>query len=247
MEQKPQRLDKMIADISMCTRKQAHKLITAGRVSLNGAPARDPAAKALPGIDELTLDGEQLAASAHVYIMLNKPGGVVCATRDKLSPTVLELLPEGLRRKGLFPAGRLDKDTTGFVLLTDDGELAHRMLSPKSHVPKTYDAILDAPCTGDIERLFEAGVTLAPQRAGETAVKCLPAKLERTGDNLVRVTVRQGVYHQVRRMFAACGLKVLCLRRVRIGGLWLDESLKEGECRQLTPEQTRRLLEGGEA
>ena len=169
--------------------------------------------------------------------MMNKPAGVLSATEDRRQKTVLDLLPEDLRRRGLFPAGRLDKDTTGLLLITDDGDLAHRMLSPKKHVYKLYQARLDAPVTAEDVRAFEEGV-----RWGEEVYA--PARLwAGEGDPFVAFAqVHEGRFHQVKRMFQARGKTVLSLKRHKIGGLSLDSTLQEGECRLLAPEEVCQIL-----
>lgn len=244
MGEKLERLDKLIAGQGMLSRKDVHKIVAKGQVCLNGTIVRDPGVKVNLQQDTVTVSGKQLQLSEFVYIMLNKPRGVVCATRDGISQTVLELIPPALRRRGLFPAGRLDKDTEGFVLLTDDGALAHRMLSPKSHVPKTYIAYLDKPCDAQAVKAFARGILLPPERAGEGHVQCLPAKLsiESADARIAHVVLCQGIYHQVKRMFAACGLTVESLRRVRIGALDLDAALALGQCRALDMYETSLLL-----
>ena len=169
--------------------------------------------------------------------MMNKPQGVVCSTKDGESTTVLELVPENMRRKGLFPAGRLDKDTVGFVLLTDDGELSHRMLSPKSHVPKTYHVRLERPWEENYKQLFAQGMTID---GGE---KCLPAEFEGSPENELECTLvlHEGKYHQVKRMFTKLGNKVVFLKRTAIGELPLDEKLAPGECLEIMHKDVERL------
>ena len=169
--------------------------------------------------------------------MLNKPAGVVCATRDGISKTVMELLPQHLRRQGLFPAGRLDKDAEGFVLITDDGELAHRMLSPKSHVPKTYFVRLEKELENDVKDAFLGGVTL------EDGTVCKPAELEiYDKKNECIVVLTQGMYHQIKRMFEAVGNRVVYLKRIKIGDVWLDKSLPEGGVRELGNDEIQSLI-----
>jgi 16S rRNA pseudouridine516 synthase len=187
------------------------------------------------GGEEITANGKALNRDAFVYYMMNKPAGVLCATRDPSFRTVLDLVPESTRRKGLFPAGRLDKDTEGFVLLTNDGALAHRVLSPKNHVPKTYFARVDAPVPPELKRAFAAGVTL-----GNGDV-CKPAALEPLGGNEARVIITEGMYHQIKRMFHRHGLSVVYLRREKIGGLALDAKLPLGGVREITPEELGML------
>ena len=168
--------------------------------------------------------------------MMNKPKGVVRASEDRHERTVVDLVPERLFRKGLFPAGRLDKDTTGFVLLTDDGAFAHDILSPKKHIPKTYHALVDGPITEQMERDFAQGIRIGPDQTLPASLKKL-SSCER-GD-WGEVILREGLYHQIKRMFGVYGLKVLELKRVKMGRLPLDPTLKEGECRELTPEELR--------
>ena len=172
----------------------------------------------------------------HLYIMMNKPAGVLSATEDRHAETVLDLLPEELRRRGLFPAGRLDKDTTGLMLITDDGDLAHRMLSPKKHVYKLYLATLDAPVTQEDVEAFQAGI----HWAGESYA---PGRLWTKEDPFQGyVEIREGRFHQVKRMFEARGKTVQQLKRLKIGGLALDDTLGEGECRLLTPEEVESIF-----
>lgn len=231
-----QRLDKFISsqfpDIS---RKDARELIRRGEVRINGKPAKNPEQKIDPGSDLVDLRGERIGYKKHLYIMLNKPAGVVCASRDGLSRTVLELLPPEIARAGLFPAGRLDKDTVGFVLITDDGALAHRILSPKGHVPKKYFVRLrDDLCHG-AEDVFARGMTID---GGE---ECLPADLKRLNPRECEVTLREGKYHQIKRMFSALGNEVIYLKRTEIAGIPLDSSLSEGQARELSGREAEVL------
>lgn len=188
----------------------------------NGKKALSPDVKIDLDTDTLELDGKPLLIQKHLYLMLNKPSGVLSAARDPKQPTVLDLVPETYRRSGLFPAGRLDKDTEGFVLITDDGEFAHSILSPKHHVPKTYHARIDGPLTEQMVEEFAIGVVL------EDGVTCNPAQLsvlENGEQPLCQVILTQGMYHQVKRMFLAFGRRVLWLKRTAIGGLLLDNSI----------------------
>lgn len=230
------RLDRFLSNQLNISRNDAKELIKKRLVTVNGETARLFDMKIDPVSDAVVSEGKAVLYRKHIYIMLNKPAGVICATRDRLSETVLELIPEELRREGLFPAGRLDKDTVGFVFITDDGELAHDILSPKKHVEKKYFAILENSITDDDIQAFASGITID---GGE---KCLPAKLEpseKPGE--VFITLREGKYHQIKRMAEAVGNRVLYLKRVRIGGLELDSSLAEGQCRELTAEEVRLL------
>lgn len=225
------RLDKAIASQGTQTRSQVRKMLKNGLVTVNGVPEKDAGRHVCAGEDVICINGVALNYRRFIYIMMNKPAGVVSASRDPKTQTVVDLVPESLKRDGLFPAGRLDKDTTGFMLITDDGDYAHRMLSPKNHVSKIYVAALDAPvCEKEIQE-FEKGIVLSD------GTKCLRALLEPLNDGAeacARVTVCEGKFHQVKRMFQAVGREVTALKRVQIGGVKLDESLKPGECRQLT-------------
>ena len=234
-KQKLERLDKVIAAQTKLSRRDVQRLVGRGQISVNGTPVKKADLKIDPDTDVVMVSGKTLALKRHVYIMLNKPRGVVCATSAAALPTVLDLVPDSLMRRGLFPAGRLDKDTEGFVLITDDGAFAHRILAPKSHVPKTYTARLDAPVTQQMIEAFAAGVQL------DGAV-CMPAELcVLDTPDTARVVIRQGMYHQIKRMFAACGAHVLALRRDRIGGLSLDIALGPGECRELSAAEAARI------
>lgn len=232
------RLDKFFSSQSLASRKETARLVRQGRIMVNQTPAVSPDQKVNPSADEILLDGQAVSFQEHVYLMLHKPAGVVSATEDKRYPTVLDLVPPELFRKGLFPAGRLDRDTEGFVLLTDDGEFAHHILSPRRHVPKEYEAVLDAPVGADEQAAFAQGMRL---NSGE---ECKPAKLEiLSTDNpaLVKVTLVEGKYHQIKRMFGALGRKVVYLKRTKIGALPLDQSLKKGGCRALSTQEIAAL------
>lgn len=235
-----ERIDKIIASQGKFSRSEVKKLIKNSGVKLNGETIHSAEEKADPKSDIIYVNGEKLIFRRYLYIMMNKPQGVVSATRDASQKTVLDLLPDDLRRDGLFPAGRLDADTTGFVLITDDGETAHRMLSPKSHVNKVYIARLASPLNGQTQDLFEKGVVLSD---GSVCMSASLELLEESENPLVKVILRQGMYHQIKRMFASCGNKVIGLKRIRIGGVSLDDSLKEGECRLLTPDEIDKLTD----
>ena len=229
-----QRLDKLIASQGTDSRRDTVKMIRAGRVTVNGTVCRDPAHKCETESCCIAVDGKPLIYQQFVYLMMNKPAGVLCVSRDPKVPTVIDLLPEEWKRKGLFPAGRLDKDTVGLVLLTDDGGLAHRLLSPKSHVYKQYLVRLDSPLTDEHCRLFEQGITLAD------GTPCLPAKLiilENGEQPLAQVRIAEGRFHQIKRMFGVLGLGVVWLKRESMGNLVLDPRLQEGESRPLTPKE----------
>ena len=231
------RLDRLccsqLVDIS---RTDMKKLCMKGLVTVGGKIAKRSDAK-VDTDDEIIVNGVTVRYRKHIYIMLNKPSGYVCSTKDGQSPTVLELVPPELMRKGLFPAGRLDKDTEGFVLLTDDGELAHRMLSPKSHVPKTYFVRLEKEWEKDYERIFSSGMEID---GGE---KCLPAQFSGNEENPFEctLTLHEGKFHQVKRMFSALGNKVVYLKRISIGKIALDENLPLGKCLEIMHKDVENL------
>lgn len=226
-----ERLDKFLSSQTALSRKEAQKAIRDKRVAVNGAVIRAVDEKIDTDCDTVALDGQPLTYREYVYYMMYKPSGVVSATEDRAEKTALDILPPDLRRRGLFPAGRLDKDTTGLLILTDDGGYAHRMLSPKKHVVKRYLATLDKTAGDEIAAAFAAGIILGDGTA------CKSGRAELLGENLAAVEISEGRYHQVKRMFAALGYHVEALKRVRIGELALDENLHEGEIRVLTPEE----------
>ena len=235
------RLDKFVADAAQLTRSAARSLIAKGRVTVNGQVCKK-ADCALREGDSVCADGKPLACEEYVYIMLNKPAGVVSASTDGRDKTVVDLVGGAFPRRQLFPAGRLDKTSTGFVLLTDDGAFAHGILAPKRHVPKTYRVVLDAPVTPAMVKAFAAGVTLAD---GQTMQ---PARLisDEADPFAATVVLCQGVYHQIKRMFGVLDAGVNQLHRTAIGGLALDEGLAPGAWRLITPEEKALILAGGE-
>lgn len=235
------RIDKFISEQAGVSRSDAKALIKKKEITVNGVAVKSADAKIDPEKDMIAIGGKVLAYRQFMYIMLNKPDGVICATRDGLSSTVLELIPEELRRKGLFPAGRLDKDTEGFVFITDDGALAHKMLSPKNHVEKEYVVTLEKPYEERYIEIFASGMTID---GGE---ECLPAKLIPTDNShVVHLILHEGKYHQVKRMMEAVGNKVTHLKRIRMGGISLDPSLGPGECREITAEEIENLWKTAE-
>ncbi len=235
-----ERLDKLIASQGKYSRSEVKKLIKSGRITVDGKVPKSSDIKLSPDECEIRVDGEYLNYKKYIYIMLNKPQGVISASNDRDKETVIDLVPKELFREGLFPAGRLDGDTTGFVLITDDGDFAHRILSPKNHVMKTYHATLRDELTEEDIVRFKEGLTLGD------GTECLEAHvrvLESGKKNLAEIKICEGKYHQVKRMFASIGNKVLELRRVKMGGLDLDESLKEGECREITADELKMITE----
>lgn len=236
-----QRLDKMIASQGKYSRREVQELIKGGKVKVNGIIVRDRGAKSDDEKDTVTVNGEPLDFQKFVYIMLNKPKSVVSATNDKNEKTVIDLVPKEYKRRNLFPAGRLDITTTGFVLITDDGDFAHRILSPKNHIEKTYEARLAEKVTDEQIKKVSEGIVL------KDGTKCLPAKvtvIEDGDEPLVEIKICEGKYHQIKRMFAAAGNGVIGLKRTQMGGLMLDPSLKEGECRLLTVREVQ-IIENG--
>lgn len=228
------RLDKLLSSQGTATRSESQRVIRSGRVAVGGRVCRDPAAKVDPEQAGVTVDGRLLLYRRHSYLMMNKPAGWLCVSRAPNAPTVIDLLPEEWRRPGLFPAGRLDKDTVGLVVITDDGDFAHRMLSPRKEIVKRYQAVVDGPVTPAMREAFAAGTSLAD---GTICRPAALAVLEDGGHPLTEVSVTEGRYHQVKRMFLSVGRRVLWLKRVSIGGLVLDETLKEGGSRPLTEEE----------
>lgn len=222
------RLDKLIASQGKYSRNDVKKLIKGGLVVVDGKTITTSDTKVDPLVSEVVINGEPFVYKEHLYLMLNKPKGVVSATDDRVHKTVLDLVPQELRRDGLFPAGRLDADTTGFVLITDDGDFAHKILSPRSHVEKTYVAELaDEISDEDIVKL-EEGITL------KDGFTCLPAKVSRLSEKNIEIKIVEGKYHEIKRMIGATGNKVLELKRTKIGGLPLDIALESGFCREIT-------------
>lgn len=237
-----QRLDKLIASTGRWSRREAKMLVKEGRVLVDGVPARSGEDKTDPAACSILVDGQDLGYRAFTYVMLHKPAGVLTATEDRAQQTVLDLLPPELRRRRLSPVGRLDKDTEGLLLLTNDGELAHRLLSPRSHVDKVYYARLERPLTQADAAAFAQGITLAD------GARCLPAGLELLGDGReVRITLREGKFHQIKRMAAACGSEVVYLKRISMGGVILDQTLAKGAYRFLSDEETATLREAAQA
>lgn len=231
------RLDKYLADMGCGTRSQVKREIAGGSVMVNGAPARRPEDKIDTEKDSVVFRGSPLGYTEYEYFMLNKPAGVVSATEDRTERTVLDLI-DARQRKDLFPVGRLDKDTEGLLLVTNDGGMAHRLLSPKKHVDKVYYAKVAGRITEEHVRLFTEGVDIGDEKP------TLPAELTvlSSGEiSEIELVIREGRFHQVKRMFQAAGGEVLYLKRLRMGSLVLDRELQPGEYRKLTEEEVRAL------
>lgn len=234
------RLDKYLADMGCGTRQEVKKLIRSGQVSVDGAVVKKPETKVEQTVQEVCLNGEKVGYESFEYYMLNKPAGVISATEDRSCQTVVDLIKEK-KRKDLFPVGRLDKDTEGLLLITNDGELAHRLLSPKKHVDKCYFARVSGKVTENDVRSFENGVNIGSLEQPEIT---MPGKLEIiTSDEIsqIRLTIQEGKFHQVKRMFQAVDKEVIYLKRLRMGTLVLDENLSIGEYRSLTKEELEKL------
>lgn len=230
-----ERLDKLLAGTGRWSRKEVKELVRTGRVLVNGVRVAKPEDKCSES-DVFEVNGETVSCAGKLYLMLHKPDGYVSATEDAQQQTVLDLLPEHLRKTGLFPVGRLDKDTEGLLLLTNDGPLAHEMLAPKKHVDKVYFVRVDGSLNEEDVKAFAEGITL---RDGYTCLSAGLELLEQENEGLV--TLREGKYHQVKRMLAARGKPVVYLKRLSMGGLVLDEKLAPGQWRELTQEERRSL------
>ncbi len=235
-----QRIDKLLTSMGMCSRKEATAAAKRGVILVDGEVCRDASKKVDPESTQISFCGQPICYQTHVYIMMHKPLGVLSATEDREQKTVLDLLPASYRKRGVFPIGRLDKDTSGLLLLTDDGALGHVLTSPKYAVDKVYHAEAEG-LLGDVDvQAFAQGITL---RDGTC---CRPAKLEirtaREEYSDVLVTVQEGKYHQVRRMLASRGAPVKTLERLSEGPLQLDAALRPGQWRELTREEIALLL-----
>lgn len=233
---KKQRLDKFISNQLLLSRSIVRTGILKGRATVNGVVVRNAGEIIDADSDQVTYEGNTVGYKEYVYILMNKPKGILSAATDKSRKTVVDLVPQHIRRQGLFPVGRLDKDTTGLLLITDDGIFAHNCISPKKAISKSYIVTLDGDINEDMIKAFKEGVVLA-----DGAV-CKPAKLERISQNVARIIITEGKYHQIKRMFGTVGLGVNDLRRESIGGLTLPAMLKEGECIEMTKEQLENSI-----
>ena len=233
---KKQRLDKFIANQLNLSRSVVRIGIHRGQATVNGTVQRDIAFAIDAESDEILYSGEKIGYKEYVYILLNKPAGVLSAATDKSRQTVVDLVPEHIKRSNLAPVGRLDKDTTGLLLITDDGVFAHNCISPKKAISKSYIATLDGDVTEDMILCFERGVTLAD------GTQCRPAELYRISQNIARIIITEGKYHQIKRMFGTVGLGVNSLHRESIGNLRLPDTLKEGECIEMTKQELETAI-----
>ena len=230
------RLDRLLSELGVATRSELRLMIKNGRVTVDGAVPVQPDMKIEEQGHVICVDGVELCTSRLRYFMMDKPEGVLSATEDKRQETVMDILPPDIRRIGLFPVGRLDKDTSGLLLLTNDGDFAHRVISPRSGIEKLYYAEVDGtPDEADV-KAFEEGIILGD------GTRCLPAKLVPLGENLCHVIVMEGKYHQVKRMLASRGKPVVKLRRLAVGSLELDPALAPGEAKELGSEDIAKVL-----
>ncbi len=230
------RIDKFLSDAGVASRKESAKAARSGGITVDGVVVKDASRHIDPESQAVALFGKVIGYSKYTYVMLNKPEGYVSATDDKSLPYVTELLPEELRRQELFPVGRLDKDTTGLMILTNNGKLAHSLLSPKKHVSKVYRFTAAEPVADGAEEHFKNGVTLAD------GYECKSAILSLSEDRLSgEITLTEGKYHQIKRMIASTSNRVTSLERITFGGISLDMRLSRGEWRFLTPAETETL------
>ena len=235
------RIDKVLSNVGYGSRAEIKKYCRYGIISVNGKVVNNPGLQVDPENDKIIFDGEEVNYREYIYIMLNKPKGYISATFDKFDPIVLDLIDPSYLGFEPFPVGRLDKDTEGLLVLTNDGKLSHRVLSPKKHVPKTYYAKIEGIVTEEDVKAFEEGVTFL-----DDGYKTMPAQLNilKSGEESeIEITIHEGKFHQVKRMFESVGKKVVYLKRLSMGNLKLDESLALGEYRELTIEEIKQIEE----
>ena len=232
-----ERLDKIIATQTGYSRKEVKDLIKQKRVRVNNEIISKSDVKVDSENDKIIIDESEIKIKKHIYLILNKPKGYISATEDRSMKTVLDLIPKQYLHRNLFPAGRLDRDTTGLMLITDDGEFAHNILSPKKHIKKIYNVTIDLPVNQEMVNGFKRGVML---NDGE----CKSANLEITGTNTAVVTLTEGRYHQIKRMFGCYGAKVVELQRIGMGNFKLPNNLKLGECREITENELKEIKNG---
>lgn len=234
-----ERLDKIVANQFCVGRTEARRLIRIGKVEVDGKVIKNFSQHVNPQTSEIIVDSQKMEYQEHIYLMMNKPKGVLSATNDKNSKTVIDLIPDKYRRKGLAPVGRLDKDTTGLLLITDDGEFAHKVISPKSEIIKKYLVEVDSAITNEMCEIFKKGVILAD------GTSCLPAELKIINNKpafTCEISIMEGKYHQIKRMLGTVGLGVNQLERLSIGGLMLDENLELGECKILSKNELNAVF-----
>lgn len=239
LEVKKMRIDKMLANLGYGSRKEVKGLLKKGAVKINGEIVKDAKEHIDPNQDIVIINGQEVVYKEFIYLMMNKPGGVISATEDNRDETVVDLLEMEDQVYEPFPVGRLDKDTEGLLLITNDGQLSHRLLSPKKHVPKTYFAVIEGEVTEEDIIAFRNGVTL------DDGYETKPGELVILKSGLmsdIELTITEGKFHQVKRMFQAVGKRVVYLKRISMGSLKLDETLELGEYRELTDEELEELM-----
>lgn len=229
-----ERIDKIIATQTNYSRKEVKKLVLQKRVMVNGEIISKSDIKVDENNDKIEIDGNKINVKKYIYLILNKPKGYISATEDPKMPTILDLVPEQFSHRNLFPAGRLDKDTTGLMLITDDGEFAHNILAPKKHIKKVYKVEIDIPINEIMINGFKNGVKLNDGI-------CKTAGLEKLDTYIGKVTLTEGRYHQIKRMFGCFGAKVVNLERIAMGNFQLPNNLKQGECRELTEKEIEEI------
>lgn len=235
-----ERIDKILASQNVGSRREVQDLIKKGAVKVNGEVIRKKDIKINPEKDEVKVKDDILKFNKYMYIMMNKPAGVISASRDPRMQTVIDLVPNNLKRRDLFPAGRLDRDTEGLLIITNDGDFAHRILLPKKKIYKTYMAIIDSEVTAENVEAFNKGIEL------EDGTVCLPADLKilkSEVNSLVEIRICEGKFHQIKKMFISIGMKVLYLKRIKIGNLELDNSLEYGECKRLSEKDIEKIFQ----
>lgn len=229
------RIDRIISEQTNYSRKEIKSLISKKKITVDDTIVKKPEEKYDESKVIIKIDGNELVIKDHIYLILNKPEGYVSATEDENDKTVLELVPEKFNKKNIFPVGRLDKDTTGLLILTDDGEFSHNILAPNKHVKKAYEVELDIEVTKEMVDGFKSGVKLNDGI-------CKEASLEITGEKTAIVTITEGRYHQIKRMFGCFGAKVVKLNRIMVGSLYLPKDLKLGEVREASKEELDKIM-----
>lgn len=232
---KKQRLDKFIANQLILSRSVVRNAIQKGKVKINGITVRD-SGTIITESDNVTFEEKSVTYKEHIYVIMNKPMGILSASNDKSRKTVVDLVPSNLKRQGMFPVGRLDKDTTGLLIITDDGEFAHNCISPKKEISKSYIATLDGNITDNMLKTFADGVVLAD------GTLCKSAVLEKVDTNVARIIITEGKYHQIKRMFGTVGLGVNQLHRESIGNLTLPPELLQGECVEIDAQTLKNSI-----
>lgn len=237
------RIDKFLANQDIGSRSQVKQYIKKGMVSINGTVCKSPEQKIDENTDQISYNGTVIGYQKHHYYMLNKPAGCVSATNDNLHTTILDLLKGSVSVKNLFPVGRLDIDTEGLLLITDDGELSHNLLSPSKHVAKTYFARIDGLVTEEHIKAFKAGLDIGDDKPTKPGTLFIKSANPDTSTSEILLTITEGRYHQVKRSFEVLGMKVTYLKRLSMGSLALDEALAPGEFRELTDSELQALIQ----